>query len=234
MAAAKHNFVLSRALMPNASALRKLFSQAGLLFLLVFCDFHAVSAANIPKVSGDSVRSGQAFAIADFDGDSRPDLADIQVRESNVRNSVYSIDLQLSAAGRQSIQVVAPPGGLRVLAKDVNGDDAVDLVISTAWSNQPVAIYLNDGHGGFTQAAPASFPDAFRQFKKHWSCASHLSPSVFAVLSEFRVGICAGDAGLLDFRSHADSLAIYPARFAPAPALLSIHGRAPPSASSLP
>jgi len=103
------------------------------------------------------------FAIADFDGDQRPDLAQVQATPSSSYETQYWIQLELTRTGRQLIGVVAPFGGLRVAASDVNGDHAIDLVLSTAWLGRPVAILLNDGHGRFTAEKPSAFPDAFRQ-----------------------------------------------------------------------
>jgi hypothetical protein len=95
---------------------------------------------------------GMPFAIADLDGDLRPDLANIQTGRSDVSQTDYWIQLQLSAAQRQTILVVAPTGGLQIVARDVNGDHALDLVLTTAWLKEPVAILLNDGHGVFPRA----------------------------------------------------------------------------------
>ncbi|MGA9885013.1 MAG: VCBS repeat-containing protein [Candidatus Acidiferrales bacterium] len=106
---------------------------------------------------------GAPFAIADFDGDKRPDLARVQAGQSNSFQTQYWIQLQLTQAGRQVIGVIAPIGGLQVRASDVNGDHAIDLVLSTAWLNRPVAILLNDGHGRFTTETPTAYPGAFRR-----------------------------------------------------------------------
>jgi len=106
---------------------------------------------------------GVPFAIADFDGDQRPDVARVHAGPSNSYQTEYWIQLQLTRTGSQVIGIVAPFGGLRVAASDVNGDHAVDLVLSTAWLGRPVAILLNDGHGRFTPEKPSAFPGAFRR-----------------------------------------------------------------------
>lgn len=122
---------------------------------------------------------GLEFAIADFDGDHRPDLATLQTCRDCSAAGSYWIQLQLSAAGPQSIHVFGPPGGLVVEARDVNGDHAVDLVLFTAWSRQPVAVLLNNGHGSFSRAEPGAFLGAFRQFDKSWgSISSRLAENV--------------------------------------------------------
>lgn len=119
--------------------------------------------ANAEQAMLSAPPSVAPFAIADFDGDQRPDLAQVQAAPSNSRETQYWIQLELTHAGRQLIGIVAPFGGLRVTASDVNGDHAIDLVLSTAWLGRPVAILLNDGHGRFTAEKPSAFPDAFRQ-----------------------------------------------------------------------
>jgi hypothetical protein len=104
---------------------------------------------------------GPSFAIADFDGDLHPDLASVEVSSNNSRQTIYSIRLQLTAGGRQAIRIVAPSGGLQILARDVNGDHAIDLVLATAALGEPVAVLLNDGRGGFIQVDRCAFPGAF-------------------------------------------------------------------------
>jgi hypothetical protein len=95
------------------------------------------------------------FAIADFDGDREPDLATVEMeRGSSSGHAHYSIRLKLTSGDSQVLGLTAPPGGLQIVARDVNGDNVLDLLISTAWQDQQIAIFLNDGHGNFTLAAP--------------------------------------------------------------------------------
>ncbi len=123
----------------------------------------AAAAVSTGSPAALSRGSGAPFAIADFDGDQHPDLARVQIGESSSYQTQYWIQLQLTHEGRQLIGVVAPIGGLQLAASDVNGDHAIDLVLSTVWLNRPVAILLNDGHGQFTAEKPSAFPDAFRR-----------------------------------------------------------------------
>jgi hypothetical protein len=98
------------------------------------------------------------FAIADFDGDRKPDLATIEVERDAVIGTRYSIRLHLSAGEESAIGITGPQGGLQIVARDVNGDDAMDLVVTTAMDSHFVAVLLNDGHGKFTLAKPGAFP----------------------------------------------------------------------------
>lgn len=118
---------------------------------------------------GLSPAIGARFAIADFDGDLKPDLATVQVGGSNARTTHYSIRFELSGgAAAHSISLLAPSGGLQIVPQDVNGDQIPDLIVSTQWLNRPVAVLLNDGHGNFTLTDPGAFPDVMRNSESRW------------------------------------------------------------------
>ena len=97
------------------------------------------------------------FAIGDFDGDRRPDLATVEIARFNSFHSHYWVSFQLSTGRPQRIGVTGPSGGLVLLARDVNGDRTLDLVLVTAWRHELVAVLLNDGAGNFAAADPSQF-----------------------------------------------------------------------------
>jgi hypothetical protein len=97
------------------------------------------------------------FAIGDFDGDRQPDLATVGIARVSSLNFRYLISFQLSKGKVQTIGVTGPAGGLVLLARDVNGDRALDLVLATAWRHELVAVLLNDGQGNFSAARPGQF-----------------------------------------------------------------------------
>ncbi len=99
------------------------------------------------------------FAIADFDGDRKPDLATIEFERDAALGTRYSIRLHLSAGDESAIGITGPQGGLQLEPRDVNGDDAIDLIVTTALDSHFVAVLLNDGHGKFTLARAGEFPD---------------------------------------------------------------------------
>jgi hypothetical protein len=103
----------------------------------------------------------QGCAIADLDGDGRPDLAIARPEGWGPNGFQYRIDLDLTTrAGRSSFSVFAQRGGLRIIPRDVNGDLDLDLIITSAWSLTPVGVWINDGHGGFIRSDPTAYPQS--------------------------------------------------------------------------
>ncbi len=188
----------------------------------------AAAGADVRTVPASPAEPCVPLAIADFDGDLRPDLADVQVGRSDVSHTDYWIQLQLSAAGRQTILVVAPAGGLQIAARDVNGDHALDLVLTTALS-EPVAVFLNDGHGSFSRADPADFPEAFRESKTSWGSSTHQAPDTFGIPPQSRAGICSASARQSHVGSHATVIPRSQRGHLRRSCLDSHAGRAPPS-----
>ena len=146
--------------------------RAVLVLCFVLGTAGCVNAANTaaPQQAGSSAGFNSTFAIADFDGDRKPDLATVEVQKGSFSgNSRYSIRLQLTAGATQVFGVIAPAGGLQIVLRDVNGDDALDVLVSTAWQHKQVAVLLNDGHGKFKLADPRTFPAAFLGNDSVWA-----------------------------------------------------------------
>jgi hypothetical protein len=149
----------------------------GTLLLLVFASIIAVGlekvapARNAPSHEAGPHEAGivPEFDIEDFDGDSRPDIATVVEGRNGAAGNHYRIKFQLSSGGSQNIDLTAPVGGLDLSSRDVNGDDYLDVVVTTARTNRPVAVLLNNGAGTFTASDPSAFPGAFRKSNKFWS-----------------------------------------------------------------
>jgi hypothetical protein len=191
------------------------------------------ASATLPVTASLSARSAGSdspFALADFDGDLQPDLASVQAGANNQDKTDYRIQLELSTAGRESIRLVAPSGGLEIEARDVNGDHAIDLVVSTAGNGRPVAIFLNDGHGTFSRAEPAAFPGAFGESKTNWAAAPGVAANALGVTPQSGSNISSNEKDSLHDRSPAGFVAPSSAGF-PLNFFIASHaGRAPPFA----
>jgi hypothetical protein len=195
------------------------------LFLLAGSAF---ASTDVREAAVTQPRISLPFAIADFDGDLRPDLVAVRTGAGGVLRTDYWIQLQLSSAGRQTILVVAPAGGLQVVARDVNGDHAPDLVLTTTWLNQPVAVFLNDGHGGFSRVDPSAFPEAFSDSKTHWSPASSEMSEGDCVPPDSREDVNSETEVFRQVRSRSHFVTSSDLPFATDPFLICRLGRAPP------
>lgn len=148
----------------------------GAFCLLLGVSGRGVAASTLPA------QSPAHFAIADFDGDSRPDLASVHVGQSSSHSTRYWIAFHLSGGTGQTVGVTAPTGGLQITSRDVNGDSFPDVIVTTAWTNKPVAILLNDGFGNFTVSNPSEFQSAFTDSETSWSLAADAIRDVAAAL----------------------------------------------------
>jgi hypothetical protein len=190
----------------------------------------AAAGAHAVRPSTTSVGPGLQFAVADFDGDHRPDLVGVQTGQGNAARTKYWIQLQLSAAGQQTISLMAPSGGLQIAARDVNGDQIPDLILTTTWLGQPVAIFINDGHGTFTRAEPSAFPDAFRESRIRWNSSTDRATDAVGVPPPSRAAVCIAVERFPHAGLKAGAASPSHQEFSASPFLISQLGRAPPSA----
>ncbi len=159
-------------------------AKAGLLFcggaLLLCCaslSLTATAATAAPAAQESSHAATHAssnFAIADFDSDRRPDLATAEIERSDSRFAHYLIHLQFGAGPGQSVRygefigLTGAFGLPQISAVDVNGDHAMDLVVTAVGQPQPIAILLNDGRGKFSLANPRDYPAAVLDSPWRW------------------------------------------------------------------
>jgi hypothetical protein len=72
----------------------------------------------------------------------------------------YTLRLKLDVGGEQSVDVMAPPGGLELAVRDMTGDKVPnDVVVTPALLHWPLTVLVNDGHNHFTVAISAKSPD---------------------------------------------------------------------------
>lgn len=200
------------------------------LLILTACFPGSVRGAAIQGAPAAGAGSGFPFAFADFNGDSRTDVARIQPGNSDSANaSDYWVEIRLSGSGSRLIRVIAPSGGLHLEARDVNGDHAVDLVLFTAWLGQPVAILLNDGHGRFRRVEPTDFPDVFRGSKTKWAASTTQTIELICVVQESRTASCVQAGNMPRFGLRVRTVQISNSVFASASFLKFGAERAPPA-----
>ena len=125
--------------------------------------------------AGPAVGLRSSFTFADFDGDRQPDLATAEIAGSDAHITRYLIRLQFAAKGAssgQSIGVTGSYGQPQISARDVNGDNVPDLVVTASGQQRPIAILLNDGRGRFSLANPSDFPSSLLDAPSRWRPAN--------------------------------------------------------------
>ena len=190
------------------------------------------AAPAAPDSSQTAMRADSSFAIADFDGDRRPDLATAEIERSDARFTRYLIRLQFTAGARQSGQSIGVTGAFglpQISAIDVNGDHALDLVVTAAGQQRPIAVLLNDGRGKFSLANPSDFPAAALDSPWRLAPASHQIQDA-AVLVPSRTPQAETQNPRQAFvpRWMAESRFSTSRGFRPNPLQFSLPGRAPP------
>ena len=113
------------------------------------------------------------WTVADFDGDNQPDLVITQTQGRG-----YLLQFQLSgnreggAPGRTLFPPLPSAFGLHLTPRDVDGDHDLDIVITSGFARQPVAVWINDGQGRFEEGDLTAYPaaeqgaDATRRLKR--------------------------------------------------------------------
>ncbi len=123
-------------------------------------------AENIQATPACEAQSESSSLISntDFDGDNKPDLA---VGSSN--GPGYTIEIHLTARPSETYLTLAKSGlGTRILACDVDGDHHADLVVTSATSLLPIAIYRGDGRGHFREGNPWGYLPALLDTPYRW------------------------------------------------------------------
>jgi hypothetical protein len=97
---------------------------------------------------------GWSTAIGDLNADGRPDAA-ITDRVGRLGGGfAYSLELKLAGVGSRSLTFDAPEDALAIALLDIDHDHDLDVVVSAPISRAVVRVWLNDGQGGFHEAAP--------------------------------------------------------------------------------
>ena len=190
---------------------------------------HAASAGPRSWLSSSPQVTSQ-FAVADFDGDRRPDLATVQAGQSSSVDTQYWIAFELSSGLRRTlVGITAPPGGLQITSRDVNGDHFLDVIVTAAWTNCPVAALLNDGRGNFRASSPSAFPGAFTTSEKSCACTTdEINNATAVLLSRCPKGNCPEGSRFSSPRL-TRQLVLRASRNLPYCPVVSFLGRAPPS-----
>lgn len=142
-----------------------------------------------------SIAPALGLAMADFTGDTNPDMATVELDGFDSASVHYWIEIQLTEGGRQFLKLTAPFGGLRITPIDVTGDGNLDLVVRAASTRALLAVYVNDGNGHFSPAEPAAFakglPESSSNFR--FTTEQHYFGATFVCSEWYTIG-CQSDS----------------------------------------
>jgi len=189
----------------------RLLGRAGLLVLLASClGFTRQSfASEKPWILPSGSARASGWSLADLDGDRVADLADAGPGLREGSRYVHRVQIDLSHSGIASFDVRGASASIRLSLRDIDGDHDRDLVVFEPSSALPVAVWLNDGAGHFTEADLHSYARAIGQPGPYSLNTAYLAHDTLAGFS--------GDQ--LSF--HCLSTALNPAAPSRAPALFS-------------
>jgi hypothetical protein len=116
---------------------------------------HRVSASANPSMPGDAPAAAwqSHFEVKryflDFAGDHSLNGATV-TEQSSVGYANYTVQLRLASGAEQSVDLVAPPGGLQIEMQDMTGDHVPnDVILRPALPRWPPTVLVNDGHDHF-------------------------------------------------------------------------------------
>lgn len=129
-------------------------------------------------------------AILDLDGDQRADFASAEPEWAPAGPNRYRVDVRLTRAPAATFYVdTGWAEGLRIIARDIDGDDDLDLLVTTRFERL-LAVWINDGHGQFTEGALSA------ALQPVWHKAA-TNLETHAARFNAPVFVCPGNAGIV-------------------------------------
>ena len=109
--------------------------------------------------NGTTGLSSQGGGAASLNGDQRPDIVRVEPQGWDPSGFRYRIVLDSAThAATSFLDLTAEEGGLRVIARDVDGNgNDLDLIVKSARSLVHVGVWLNNHRGGFTRIDPSAY-----------------------------------------------------------------------------
>lgn len=144
--------------------------------------------------------------VDDFDGDHAQDLA--YSNPSTRGHGFNTITVFLAQSGReQQVDISRWPQASRVVARDVDGDDDHDLVLTNP-TRRTLAVFLNDGSGAFAFDASEAHLDEPEEDDVQFGIPSVASNTPAAVDSLRSIPLVAGVHSVWRFQIPSSSVVV--------------------------
>src|SRR5579883_636411 len=125
---------------------------------------------------------GWSTAIADLDSDENLDFAIADRTGRTAEGYNYSLHLALSHEEGQTFHFRSSDSALNISIIDLDNDADLDVVLTHAVSGEIAGIWINNGRGGFHQAAADEFLQARLAFRQTAAVTSEKVPTAIAGL----------------------------------------------------
>jgi FG-GAP-like repeat len=114
-----------------------------LLLMLLIAAAHIPGIAAVSGAWGPSV-PGSNWIFSDFDGDQKPDLAELHRA---------SLSISLSTGNQQKLFTFSQNDepGTEIIAVDIDNDHDLDILVRNRFLPQSSNVWLNNGNGDFTE-----------------------------------------------------------------------------------
>ncbi len=145
----------------SAKLIRVAIELWAALLLISVASASGPGVSALPNTESSRGLLTSPWTIADLDGDHHPDSAQSSEVGTGVQGYHYRVDFQLSGGAPNKPFTVSTRSrlGLNIVPRDIDGDNDLDLVITTGALHQLVGIWLNDGNGEFTPADASLYPN---------------------------------------------------------------------------
>jgi hypothetical protein len=103
---------------------------------------------------------GWSTIIGDFNTDGRPDVAVADHTGRRTGRYEYRLEFRLSGERSHHVTFVSVHDAVTIRAVDVDRDDDLDVIIGVPFSDETIAVWINDGHGHFSAGSTGPAPAA--------------------------------------------------------------------------
>lgn len=131
--------------------------------------------------------SSSGWVLADFDGDSKPDVATAKSGQSDAQGFQQEVRINLGRRDGTSFKFHSSVAKVDLSVWDVDHDDDWDIFIVDALSKRPIGVWLNDGKGAFSEGDLGTFNELLAGYSgAHWSVTFE-PKSISVIVQQHRV-----------------------------------------------
>ena len=117
---------------------------------------------------------GPTLAVADLDGDGKPDGAILLASDDLRGLGNFDVELHFTHHSNTDIRFQSADPAITVEALDIDHDGDIDLIIEQSLTRKRLQVWINDGHGNFEKGRMEDFPSAVAPTRDQIRLSEHL------------------------------------------------------------